>query len=476
MAYFLGIDIGTTATKAVAFSQQGIVLHECALGYSMMHPQPDQSEEDPQEILDAVLGVIRNTLQHFNTPPVLISFSAAMHSLMAVDKNGDPLTNLMLWADNRAAEIATILHAEHRAFALYQKTGVSVHAMSPYCKLIWLRNQEPEVFRRASRFIGIKEYVFSRLFGVYAVDSSLAAATGLMNRHTLNWDEEILSSLSITSEKLSDIVPVRSVFRSPRLLPGLEGTPFIIGGSDGAMANWGVSAAGDGSLVVSIGTSSAARIITRDPVTDPDMRNFCYHIENNLYLVGGASNNGAVVMQWLKEKFFVSHEDLREWLDRAPAGKPDREGLLFLPYILGERAPIWNASAKGVLFGLTINHGQDAVIRAALEAVIRCVYAIGSPLAAKQSVRHIEATGGFARNDRWVQMLSDMFNLPVRVSGTVENAAWGAVKLGMQAIGHQPGRETRDVKEFLPDKTNYIIYREQFERSEKLYEQLKGLF
>ncbi|HVY76677.1 MAG TPA: gluconokinase [Puia sp.] len=476
MAYFLGIDIGTTATKAVAFSQEGAVLYERALGYPMMHPQPDWAEQDPREIFEAVLSVVENTVRHFNTPPALISFSAAMHSLMAVDEQGDPLTNLMLWADNRAAEIATILHHEHRAFALYKKTGVHVYAMSPYCKLIWLRDREPEIFRRASRFIGIKEYIFSRLFGVYVVDSSLAAATGLMNRYTLSWDGEILTSLAIVPGKLSAIVPVRSVFRSPRLLDGLDATPFVIGGSDGAMANWGASSAGDGSLVVSIGTSSAVRIIARDPVTDPNMRSFCYHIEDDLFLVGGASNNGAVVMQWLKEKFFVSHEEPGEWLQQAAAGKPEREGLLFLPYILGERAPIWNASAKGVLFGLTINHGRDAVIRAALEAVIRCAYAIGSPLIGKQPIRHIEATGGFARNDHGMQMLADMFNLPVRVSGTVENAAWGAVKLGMQAMGHQPKPESRDIKEFFPDKTNFAIYRHQFERSEKLYEQLKPLF
>jgi gluconokinase len=476
MDYFLGIDIGTTAVKSVAFSADGKVWFEQSIAYAMSHPQPDRSEQDPDEIVNSLFQSVENILQHFQLPPVLLSFSSAMHSLIVIDEKGVPLSKCIIWADNRAADIASRLHQEEKAAAYYQKTGVPVHAMSPFCKLLWLRENDPLLFRRAFKFIGIKEYVFFKLFGVYAVDSSIAAATGLMNLHSLQWDASILKDTGLHPSRLSDIVSVRRVFENPLLFPMLKNIPFVIGGSDGAMANLGTHSESKDALVVSIGTSSAARIMVNEPFTDRDMRSFCYHVKDNQYLLGGASNNGAVVLQWLKEKFFGSAEILPDFLAAASGIKPGCDGLILLPYILGERAPLWNASAKAVLFGLTINHARAHIIRAAMESVIHAVYAISESFSGIREMERICVTGGFAQNDLWVQMLADVFNLPVEVSETVENAAWGAVILAMETMGiPSPGAE-KNVKRFSPSEVNHRVYHQQFGKYQRLYTLLKAEF
>jgi gluconokinase len=476
MDYFLGIDIGTTSVKVVAFSAAGKVLGEQSCSYAMLHPESDRSEQDPIEIWKAFLACVENILQHFDHPPKLLSFSAAMHSLIAMDERGLPLSNCIIWADNRAAGVARRIGTEGKAEICYQKTGVRVHAMSPFCKLIWLRENDPVLFQKTHRFIGIKEYIFFKLFGVYAVDSSIAAATGLMNMDTIRWDEEMLELTGINKEKLSGIVSVREIFRNPAWFPQLKDTPVVIGGSDGAMANLGASSAKKDALVVSVGTSSAVRIIVRGPVRDPQMRSFCYHIRDDQYLLGGASNNGAIVLQWLRENFLMASESMPDLLSLASGVEAGSGGLIFLPYILGERAPLWNAAAKGVLFGLSVNHTRAHVVRAAMEGVIFCVYAISEAIPEKSNIGMIHVTGGFAQNDLWVQMLSDIFGLPVKISDTIENACWGAVKLGMEALIMEFPGEENILKTFAPSSAHHLLYQQQFKKFQQLYGQLKNEF
>ena len=477
MDYFIGIDIGTTSVKAIAFSADGKVLFEQAIAYGMFHPNPNWSEQDPEEMVKSLFQCVENVLQHFHpVPPVLLSFSAAMHSLIAVNDGGKAVSRCLIWADNRAAAIASRFHKENRASGFYHRTGVPVHAMSPFCKLIWLREHDPSLFESAFKFIGIKEYVFFKLFGIYVVDASIASATGLMSLERVQWDQDILKEVRLHEDRLSRIVPVHEIYKSPALFPRLKNVAIVIGGSDGAMANLGTSPGRDGGLVVTIGTSSAARVIVRKPETDPAMRSFCYYIKENHYLLGGASNNGAIVLQWLRENFFDSTPGLTDFLALAGTIKAGSEGLVFLPYILGERAPVWNASAKGVLFGLTVNHTKHHVIRASMEAVINCVYAISKPIIEKRNIRLIFVTGGFAQNDLWVQILSDVFNLPVCISDTVENAAWGAVKTGMEALKLPSAGEENKSKIFSPSPELHLVYQRQFKKFERLYDLIKEEF
>ena len=476
MEYFLGIDIGTTSVKSIAFSKEGKSLCESSIPYLIHHPFPDWSEQDPEEIVRALVKTVENILQELHPQlPLLCSFCSAMHSLIAVDKKGMAISPSIIWADNRAAGISAEIHKANRAKSLYEHTGLPIHAMSPFCKLLWLKENQKDLFDKAYKFVGIKEYIFYKLFGVYAIDVSVASATGLLNAGTLQWDPWILEQVGMSADKLSDIVPVDKIFYSPGIFPSLQKVPFVVGGSDGAMANIG-STEEPGSLVITVGTSSAARVILNKPYIDPGMRTFCYYIRQNQWLLGGASNNGGIVFQWLHENIFQSEKTVNDFLNQASAVKPGSEGLIFLPYLLGERAPIWNADAKGVLFGLQINHSQASIVRASLEGIVYCIYGISQAIMEQSEIRNIYATGGFARNELGLQILADMFNLPVLVCETVENSAWGAVICGMRALGIQPSNSTAISKKYLPDAGIHSVYAKSFLKFQRLYELLKDEF
>jgi gluconokinase len=476
MEYFVGIDIGTTSVKSIAFSRDGKPISEHSITYPIKHPFPGWSEQDPEEICSAVFATLEAILTGLAPHlPVLCSFSAAMHSLIAVDSTGRAISPSIIWADNRAASFAAKIHEENRAAELYMRTGLPVHAMSPFCKLQWLKENQTEIFDQAHKFVGIKEYVLFKMFSTWCVDVSIAAATGLMNYQTLQWDPWILEQAGISAEKLSRIVETNNIFSNPKLFPALKNIPFVIGGSDGAMANLGATDE-PGALVITVGTSSAARLILREPLIDRTMRNFCYYIRKNEWLLGGASNNGGIILQWLQNDVFHSKEKMTEFLQQASLVKRGSEGLIFLPYLLGERAPIWNAYARGVMFGLEIRHGQAEMIRATLEGLVYCLFGISQPLFEQAEIHKIIATGGFARNELWLQILSDVFDLPVSVCETVENSAWGAAKCGMQALGI-PVREIADVsKIYFPDAAAHAIYKNAFQQFQRIYDLLKGEF
>jgi gluconokinase len=475
MEYFLGIDIGTTSVKTVAFSKEGKLIAEESVSYPISHPHPEWSEQNPEEIFQAFHQTVEKILQKLSPHlPVLCCFSAAMHSLIAVDSSGHAISPSIIWADNRAAAFADKIHAENKAWQFYQLTGLPVHAMSPFCKLQWLQENQKELFASAFRFVGIKEYVFYKLFATWCIDVSMASATGLMNRNTLHWDPWIMEQAGIREDKLSEIVETDKIFFTS-FFPQLRQIPFIIGGSDGAMANLGATDE-PGTLVVTVGTSSAARLIVQEPHIDPEMRSFCYYIRRGLWLLGGASNNGGIVLQWLQEDYFHASEKVSDFLDQASLAKPGADGLIFLPYLLGERAPIWNARARGVLFGLQIRHGRAEMVRASLEAVIYCLLGVSQPLLEKAGIMRIIATGGFARNELWLQILADMFNLPVSICDTIENSAWGAARCGMQALGIPVPEHNNITRTFSPDSMVHPIYASGFQQFQRIYQLLKPEF
>jgi len=483
MNYYLGIDIGTTSVKAVAFSGRGEVLAKQAVQYGMQHPQPAWSEQDPHEIEQAVTASINHIIASLAPArPLLLSFSAAMHSLLAVDATGRPLTNCIIWADNRAAEIAGSLRDTDTGQGFYHATGVPVHAMSPLCKLLWLKSNKPVIFTTAHKFIGIKEYLFYKWFGVWAVDTAIASASGFMNLRTLQWDEAILGFAGIAPGKLSEPVPVKQVFYyEPRQTPGTglllsDKTPFVIGGSDGALANIAACPRDEYAMVVTIGTSSAARILTQRLETDKYMRTFCYHAIDKLYIVGGAGNNGAIVLQWLKETLLQTNDSFEQLFQQAATAPPGCDGLLFLPYILGERAPLWNPQAKGVFFGLTINHTKAHLVRAVIEGVIYGLYSIGKVIMENNDPEAIYANGGFAQSSFWLQVLADVFNKKVVVADPVESSALGAVLVGMEALQETPAFERHSLSEYIPNPAHYPVYTQQFRKFERLYELLKHEF
>lgn len=451
--FYIGIDIGTTSTKAVAFRSNGNVEFSCYREYPLYSPDSVIAEQDPEEIFQKVVDVIEEVLAQEKVKTVgvqLFSFSSAMHGLIVLDSYGRPLTKCLTWADKRAHESAIEIKEKYEGQKIYERTGTPIHAMSPLAKLHWLKKSQSALFESAHKFIGIKEYVIFRLFGKYLIDYSLASATGLFNLTDLTWDKDILELLGLTTEKLPEPVPTTYVLRNLkefyRSKWGMTETiPFVIGASDGVLSNLGVNAVEPGAVAITIGTSGAIRTVTDKPVSDPKGRIFCYALTDKHWVIGGAVNNGGIVLRWIRDELastevetakrlgIDSYDLLTQIAEKVP---PGADGLLFHPYLAGERAPLWDSNARGSFFGLGLHHKKEHLIRSALEGVILNLYTV---MLALQEViglpSKIQATGGFARSKVWRQMLADIFNQEVSVPESIESSCLGAVVLGMYALG-----------------------------------------
>ncbi|SIS08036.1 gluconate kinase, FGGY family [Peribacillus simplex] len=451
-SYMLGVDIGTTSTKAVLFTKKGDVIEQENIGYPLYTPDMTTAEQDPEEIFQAVLKAFTNiTKQHPDKKISFISFSSAMHSVIAMDENDQPLTRCITWADNRSEAWAHKIKDELDGHEVYKRTGTPIHPMSPLSKITWIVNDHPEIATHVKKYIGIKEYIFKKFFDQYVVDYSLASSMGMMNLKNLDWDEEALRIAGITRGQLSELVPTTKVFNNcdtdlAKQIGIDPQTPFVIGASDGVLSNLGVNAIRKGEIAVTIGTSGAIRTIIDEPKTDEKGRIFCYALTEKHWVIGGPVNNGGMVLRWIRDEFASSEVetakrlgiDAYEVLTKiAERVRPGADGLLFHPYLAGERAPLWNPDVRGSFFGLTLSHKKEHMIRAALEGVIYNLYTVFLALTECMDgpVTRIQATGGFARSAVWRQMMSDIFESEVVVPESYESSCLGACILGLYATG-----------------------------------------
>lgn len=466
MPYMIGADIGTTNVKAVAFSMEGTILFVHSEEYPMYHPQAGWSEQDPNEILRAVEKCIQKVVDECSGQGLVkaLSFSAAMHSLIALDEEGEPLTPSIIWADNRSASIADDLRQTEAGKKIYHNNGTPIHAMAPVCKLLWLREHKSDLFETAARFVGIKEFVVFKLTGKYLIDYSIASATGLFNIRELGWDTWTLNYIGLSANRLAKPVsPYHIEYLPENNTLGLSvDTAVVMGGSDGCLANLGSGATTPGEMAVTIGTSGAVRICTHTAYTDEHMRTFCYLLDETTYVVGGATNNGAVIFQWLKETFFPN-EGYEALFDKAAEIKVGSDGLLCLPYLLGERAPLWNSAVRGGFVGMDMDHTAPHFVRAAMEGILLNMFTIGRVVMENQPIHTIYGSGGFAKNDAWVQMLADVFGIPVHLNDTVETGSVGAALIGLKALGlleslDAPNGFTSIAKKCKPDLDNHRAY------------------
>ncbi|MEU5912901.1 gluconokinase [Micromonospora sp. NPDC047527] len=442
----IGVDLGTTSTKAVAYDTDGRLLASHAAGYPLDDPQPGYAEQNPEVILAAVVGSIRAVVAELAAPVAGLSFGSAMHSLIGLDRDGNPLTPSVTWADARATRQAERLRAVPSGLALHRRTGTPMHPMSPLPRLLWYAEQEPKLFERVAHWVGIKEWVLLRLCDALVIDHSIASGTGLMDIHRLEWDTEALTIAGITEEQLPRLVATTAVL--PGLTPqaaaatGLpKRTPVVVGAGDGPLANLGLGAVHPGMVACSIGTSGAMRVMVERPGVDPLGGVFCYALTEDRWTVGGAINNGGIVLKWAgtalaPELGEHAEEELVAIAARAPVGSG---GLIMLPYLHSERAPHWSALPRGAYVGLTHGHRREHLVRAALEGVCQqLALVLSSVRAAGNEVREIRAGGGFAGSGLWRQMLADVLGLPVSFPAAHEGSSFGAALLGMQALGLIP--------------------------------------
>jgi len=440
----LGVDIGTTSTKTVAFDPTGVAIATAAIRYPLHEPAPGYAEQDPEEIVTAVLTTISQVVSQTTPHPVAgVAFSSAMHSLVGLDPAGRPLTAVLTWADSRASTQAERIRASAGGLALHRRTGTPLHPMAPLPKLVWFREREPELHERAAHWVGIKDYVLLQLCEALVTDHSLASASGLMDIHQLAWDPEALGLAGISVDQLPELVSTTTV------LPGISAsaaaatglppeTPVVVGAGDGPLANLGLGAVRAGVAACSIGTSGAIRVVVDKPMVDPLGGVFCYALTEDRWVVGGAINNGGVVLGWAGDALAPDLVDeperrLLELAAEAPAGSG---GLLMLPYLLSERAPHWSAVPRGAYVGLTREHHREHLVRAALEGVCQQLgLVLQATRAAGNEIHELRATGGFAQSALWKQMLADVLDMDVGFPAGHEGSSFGAALLGMQALG-----------------------------------------
>ncbi|MDQ6844571.1 MAG: gluconokinase, partial [Bacteroidota bacterium] len=473
--YIIGVDIGTGSAKAVALKYSGEIIASSQRNYNLLETASDFSEQDPEIIWNAFVACLKETVNAANSVPVAVSFSSAMHSVLVIDKNNKPITNVITWADTRSEKIAEEIRTSAIAETLYRETGTPIHSMSPLCKIIWFKKKSTEIFAGAFKFISIKEFIWYRLFNEYEIDKSLASATGLYNILTGVWNKRSLDLCGITASHLSTIVPTDFARKNINKQIGEElnitsNTSFCIGASDGCLANIGSYALERGTAAITIGTSGAVRIAAHEPVFDFKAMIFNYVLDEDTFICGGPVNNGGNILNWMMHSFLKianpadsEYNTFFKEVAEAPAGS---KGLLFLPYLFGERAPIWDEKSAGIFFGIKSFHNQSHFLRASMEGVC---YGLKNILAiieeSKGTIEQLNVSGGFIHSKVWVQILSDVTGKEICLVQTDDASAIGAAMLYMKSVNiieKYSSLQHGERSTVLPIDGNHLVYEKYY--------------
>lgn len=495
--YFLGVDIGTSGTRAVLFDTCGFEKASAFFEYSIRFSAGGKAEIDAEEVFAAVLGAIRECTSQVDGGRIHgVGSSSQMHSIMALDGWGNPITPLLTWIDSRAADVSSRLTERYNIVDLYQRTGARLqHPMYALGKLLWVKQHEPGLFESAAKWVAIKDFVLMRLTGTLACDVTVASSQALLNIHSRRWDDLILDEvIGLSADCLPEPVPCMQVIGG--LLPeyasltGLRSnTPFIAGSGDGPLANLGCGVVSSASLSSTVGTSGAIRALLDAPRLDPAQSTWCSCFTEGKWILGGSISYAGIVLRWLRDqggdalakeadnKGMTVYRLFDTWADEISAGS---EGLTFLPYLTAERSPDWNASTRGLMSGLSITHDKRHIVRAAMEGIMYRLYSVYNTMSAlTPDTQEIRATGGYTHSDTWLRIQADLFGKEITVPLCEEASSLGAAFLSMASLGAVPGIDERlpgvaDKRRLLPDYATHLAYQESFSRAMDLYGKVHG--
>jgi gluconokinase len=496
--WFIGIDLGTGSCKSIVVDEQARVLGFSSAEYSGVQAQDRWQEQDPRELLKAAIVSARGAVTASGVQPEAcagLSIGGALHSVMALDVHGDPLTGVITWADGRAVEQTKALRGLPIAYQLYRETGCPVHGMYPLYKVMWLRDKRRDVFEKAWRYVSAKEYVLTKLTGEYLVDYCLAAGSAFLHTRTLLWNPLCLEMAGIRGDQLSTPCSPFTVHRGlnpefAREIGTREDVPVVVGSSDAANSNMGAGAVHAWQATCMVGTSGAFRVISPRPILDEKARSWCYAIDQGHWLVGGAINNGGVALSWLRDCLNqaasplapdqgLSFEDV---IALAGTAKPGAGGLICLPFFAGERSPNYNLNARALFFGMTLEHGMSHLARALLEGIAFRFRTLKEVLTdVGVDVREILASGGFTKSSLWLQVMSDALDRELRIPTWGETSALGAALWALlSARGEEALEKAGDFVELAdscrPNPENALIYSRMYPLFERLYRSLEQDF
>jgi gluconokinase len=444
--YIIALDIGTGSTKGLLYKIGGSV--ECVRSqeYPTYYPGPGRVEQDPEEILEAVVKVVSALVSDNSLAPGSVSglvFGGILHSFLPVDIKGYPLSKAMIWGDSRSASQSDKIRSELDTEDIKKRTGCSVHPLYFLPRLVWLREQAPGIFKKVHKIISIKEYIIRHLYGEFIVDRSIASGTGMMNMRTLNWDEDLLYYAGLKGEEFSPVVETTFKLKTLKKKYAskvglLGGTPGVVGSSDGPCAHLATAGLSDTAMSITVGSSGALRRKTGKPKVLPGLEAWCYYLTENNWLLGGVAHDAGIAMKWLFNNFFKNKPGEFESLDiideYATQTPPGSCGLLFFPFLGGERSPRYNPQARGSLMGMSYEHGKKHIARALMEGISYWMYSNYKMLDPEENMELV-ISGGILKSPAWLQITADFFGKNLGIPLVKEASAYGTALIGLRAFG-----------------------------------------
>lgn len=505
--YILAHDLGTTGDKATLFDAQGNVRASAFSGYGTDYPRPNWVEQNPEDWWQAFCQSTCQLMSSGRISPAdiaCVTFSGQMMGCVAVDRQVRPLRSAIIWADTRSTAEAQQLIDRVGMESAYAITGHRASSSYSGEKMMWIRTHQPEIFKQTYKFLQAKDFVVARLTGRFATDFSDASGTNLYDLQSRDWSAEMLSAAGIERELLPELHAstdvVGEVNRLASDAAGLApGTPVVMGGGDGACAAAGAGVVRDGSAYNYIGSSSWIGIATKEPVYDPDMRTFTFaHLMPGMFTPTGTMQSAGGSYQWLRDNLCVEEIDAATRLGlssyelmnlQVMKSQPGAHGLLFFPYLLGERSPRWNPNARGGYFGLTMSHTRADMIRATMEGITFNLRVILEAFQRQGvGIQSMRVIGGGANGAVWRQILADIYDMPVqRPALLAEATSFGAALAGGIGVGVYPDFSLAEQLTPIVDTATpnpdlrtlydrlYAIFNRAYEAFVPLYEDLAGL-
>lgn len=454
MAYLLGIDIGTSGTKTVLFDEVGNTVASALEEYPLYQPNIGWAEQEPEDWWQATVGGIRKVLAKSGVKASDISgigLSGQMHGLVLLDADNKVLRRSIIWCDQRTTaeceQITSIIGAER----LIEITANPALVGFTASKIMWVKNNEPAIFEKTKKILLPKDYIRFRLTGEFATEVSDASGMQLMDVPGRCWSSEVLSKLGIDQDQLAELYESQEVSgkvsSSAAALTGLkEGTPVVGGGGDQAAGAVGNGIVKPGVVSSTIGTSGVVFAFLDKVSIDPKVRvqTLCHAVPNTWHVMGVTQAAG-FSLKWFRDNLCREEMAVAELMDLDPYVLMDKEaekvppgsnGLVYLPYLIGERTPHLDADAKGVFFGLSTVHRKSDMIRAVMEGVtysLRDCLEIISGMGV--SVKEVRASGGGGKSPLWKQMQADIFGTPITTINSSEGPAFGVALLAGVGTG-----------------------------------------
>lgn len=499
--YVIAHDLGTTGNKATLYDQEGRLVGAAFQAYDTEYAQAGWAEQNPNDWWEAVCRSTRQLLSETGVRPddiACITFSGQMMGAVPLDRDARPLRNAIIWADQRALDQERWI-SERLAFEdVYQITGHRLGASYSLAKILWLRDNQPDVYRDTYRFVQAKDSVIARLTGAFVTDPSDASSMNLYDLGTGEWSSAILDAVELPMEKLPEIRLSTDVVGEVRASVADEvgvaaGTPVVIGGGDGACAAAGAGVIEAGSAYNYVGSSSWIALSTPEPITDPAYRTFTFgHVIPDMFMPTGTMQAAGASYQWTRDQLSLFEKETAEVLGISPyelinleiaQTPPGAEGLFFLPYLLGERSPRWNPHARGAFIGLTIRHSRAHMYRAVLEGVTMNLRVILDAFRAQGTeIDSMRLIGGGASGRVWNQIMADIYGMPVHRLAILEEAtSMGAALVGGVGVGLYPGFDmihqmNAIAATVMPNPTAHEAYERMMPVFNRLYDVLEPVY